>query len=75
MPELTEADDILGDMVGDRTPGVIATSLGQGISSANYSSVSLASKKKSDRLLGLDPRAKLASFYLLSGLSRVSDTL
>lgn len=70
MPEMGEASDTLGGLPRESSvPGVLA--LGMGFTNGNYSSASVGSKFKTDKVLGLDPNAKLASFYLVSGLPRV----
>lgn len=69
--EAIEAQDRLSCMQTEKTLGVIAMGLGY-TNAKNQSSVSLASRQKADKVLGLDPNAKLASFYLVSGLPRVS---
>jgi len=50
--------------------------MGMGYTNGNHSSASIGStyKPRPDQVLGLDPHAKLASFYLVSGLPRVSKT-
>ena len=66
MPESREEQDQLRDLRA--TPGVLASlAMNQ-----NHSTLSLGNKVKADKVLGLDPHAKLASFYLVSGLPRVS---
>lgn len=73
MPEMAEANDTLGGLPNDSpVPGVLA--LGMGFTNGNYSSASVGNKVKADKVLGLDPNAKLASFYLVSGLPRVNVT-
>lgn len=66
MPELHEDYDTLRGMRGDA--GVLASLAAGG---TNLSTASFGSKVKADKVLGLDPHAKLASFYLVSGLPKV----
>lgn len=63
MPDLGEERDTIRDI---RERGVLGS-----LGGYNSSSVSLGSRPKADKMLGLD-HAKLASFYLVSGLPRVS---
>jgi hypothetical protein len=69
-----EMNDMVGDLPNDTLPGILALGLGL-TNGANRSNTSVGSKVKADKVLGLDPNAKLASFYLVSGLPRVSRTL
>lgn len=71
--EALEARDKVSHMKTEHSLGVIAMGLGY-TNAKNQSSVSVASRHKADKVLGLDPNAKLASFYLVSGLPRVSTT-
>jgi hypothetical protein len=70
MPEMAEAADRVGGLPQDASaPGVLAMNIGY--PNGNHCSATLGSKVKTDKVLGLDPNAKLASFYLVSGLPRV----
>ena len=69
--ERAEEDDTLHDLRGTVGPGVLASFAN--IGARNYSTTSVGSKAKADKVLGLDPNAKLASFYLVSGVPRVSE--
>jgi hypothetical protein len=78
MPDLhdheaqAEAQDTVSSMRGE-ADSVGVLSGGMTYTNGNLSSASFGgSKPKADRVLGLDPHAKLASFYLVSGLPRVS---
>ena len=68
-----EAHDTISDMRGEADMlGILQ--MGMGYTNGNHSSASIGStyKPRPDQVLGLDPHAKLASFYLVSGLPRVS---
>lgn len=69
-PDPAEADDTLQDLRARHGPGVLATFAHLG--GRNQSTTSVGSKAKADKVLGLDPHARLASFYLVSGVPRVS---
>lgn len=79
MPEIhdheayAEAQDTVSSM-RDRPAMLEMLQRGTGYTNGNHSSASItsASKPRMDQVLGLDPHAKLASFYLVSGLPRVS---
>ena len=70
MPEIAgEIHDEVYGLPRDTPSGV--TALGAGFTNGNKSQTSIGSRAKADKVLGLVPNAKLASFYLVSGLPRV----
>ncbi|ORY21289.1 AEX-3 domain-domain-containing protein [Naematelia encephala] len=65
-PEHSEEHDRVHSLRLSRNGGVL-DSLGTGY---NSSSVSVGSRPKTDKVLGIDSHARIASFYLVSGLPR-----
>jgi hypothetical protein len=65
---------ILDDMPeGIEDDAIHGLSPGRGLLSPHASNASIASRGKADKILGLETGARLASFYLVSGLPKVSD--
>ncbi|ODO08610.1 hypothetical protein L198_00341 [Cryptococcus wingfieldii CBS 7118] len=67
----TRAPGIMEEEEQDEVRGLRSESkLGLGGLGLNQSSLSVGSRHKADKMLGLDPNAKLASMYMVSGLGK-----
>ncbi|ODN79529.1 hypothetical protein L202_03489 [Cryptococcus amylolentus CBS 6039] len=67
----TRAPGIMEEEEQDEVRGLRSESkLGLGGLGLNQSSLSVGSRHKADKMLGLDPTAKLASMYMVSGLGK-----